>query len=294
MNEKIRYTLRMEYAISIENFTLLYEGYFNRIYRIVDENNIKLILKVYTKINEGFIENLDESLSVMMHFDGLVEGVNTPKVRLSKCNNKFEVFNGLVIIVFEYIEGITAGGVMLKDDDWDKVVELLIELHNSKELMNDFKLMKPNVLFDHLEFDLLRKINLLTKIDFNNKECGNICSKVSDKKVVITEALEKIKLPYKHIRSNNENLVIVHSDLTPNNIMRTDDGRIFILNWDDVCYDFPEKEFASLFNLRITSERNLIKDYKEKFKFFLTRYYRYRDGEMADSSLLFFLVLSFS
>lgn len=146
-------------------------------------------------------------------------GLNIPKLL------EVTTINGKWAIITEFIRGNNLGQLMAKNPSkincyLEKLVEMQIEIN---------KISSP--LFKKLKDKMERKINL-SCFDNDTKD-----------------------LLHKRLKNLNDGTNICHGDFTPSNIMVSEDGKMYILDWSHTTQGNPVADIASSY-LKLCLEDN--------------------------------------
>ncbi|MFD1851156.1 phosphotransferase family protein [Oceanobacillus bengalensis] len=133
--------------------------------------------------------------------------------------------NGDVITAQEWLEGRELKPNDMKDQ---KVADLLHKIHHSTELLDMLMRLGINPLTSDEIFASIKQ----TLIDMN---------------LIHKYEAVRISLEYLDIllpKTRNKKLVVCHSDLNHNNLLMSNDGSLFLIDWDNATIADPASDYG--------------------------------------------------
>jgi len=144
--------------------------------------------------------------------------------------------NGDVITAQEWLEGRELTHAEMQNE---QVAGLLHKIHHSTELLHMLmRLGKKPVTSDDLFSVITRKIDEM-----------EIINKCDDVRIALN-SLEQL-LP----KTRGQNLVVCHCDLNHNNLIRTTEGDLFLIDWDNATIQDPVTDYGMLLNWYVPKEQ---------------------------------------
>lgn len=204
MNDtKILELLRKNYDINMDSITFNRKG--GCVSYIVNCDNEKYFLKI---INNTFLDTAIQSINIQQYL--IDNDFPVPKIIKTKDNLPYFIYNNQLFVLYEYIDGVEPN----LDDHAEKIGELTGKLH---ELMNSYS---GGLTTHNKEFFVNRYIDILRKKHYPDEKLNEY--------IEIGNSLwDSIKdLPFG----------FCHGDLHRGNLLQTTDDKIYMLDFDTVCF----------------------------------------------------------
>lgn len=204
MTEKqILNILKENYDVDIESVLFFRQG--GCVSYTVKSIGNEYFLKI---IGNAFLDTAIQSIHIQQYL--IENNFSVPRIIETKTGGPYFIFESQLFVLYEYIEGIEPN----LDENSLNIGELVGKLH---KLMGSYS---GELTSHNKEFFVDRYVDILKKKEYSNKklneyiEIGNqIWSNIKD-------------LPYG----------FCHGDLHRGNLLQTEDGKIYILDFDTACF----------------------------------------------------------
>lgn len=261
MNDtKILELLRKNYDINMDSITFNRKG--GCVSYIVNCDNEKYFLKI---INNTFLDTAIQSINIQQYL--IDNDFPVPKIIKTKDNLPYFIYNNQLFVLYEYIDGVEPN----LDDHAEKIGELTGKLY---ELMNSYS---GGLTTHNKEFFVNRYIDILRKKHYPDEKLNEY--------IEIGNSLwDSIKdLPFG----------FCHGDLHRGNLLQTTDDKIYMLDFDTVCFTPQLFDIAVMcdttdyFNFEVKEFHHTT----EVFNQFMKPYSKYNQLNFAIKQFYEFIVL---
>lgn len=203
IDTKILELLEQNYDITIDS--LIFNRKSGCVSYIVNSGNEKYFLKI---IDNAFLDTAIQSIDIQQY---LIENdFPVPKIIKTKDSSSYFIYENQLFVLYEYIDGIEPN----LDDNVEKIGELVAKLH---KLMSSYS---GELTTHNKEFFVDGYINILKQKRYNDK-------KLSEYIEIGNSLWDGVK---------NSPYGFCHSDLHRGNLLQTADDKIYMLDFDTVCF----------------------------------------------------------
>ncbi|MCH5315145.1 MAG: phosphotransferase [Eubacterium sp.] len=202
-DEKILELLKKHFDINIDLIIFNRKG--GCISYILHCDNAKYFLKI---IDNAFLDTVIQSIDIQQYL--IENNFPVPKIIETKDGKPYFIFENQLFVLYEYIEGIEPN----LDGNTAAIGELIEKLHY---LMSNYQ---DKLISHNKEFFVDRYINILKRKAYPNKK--------------LNEYIEIGNQIWNNIKDLSYGFC--HGDLHRGNLLQTEDGRIYILDFDTACY----------------------------------------------------------
>lgn len=226
--------LNEKYPLQIKSLTFLPKGEVSWVYVVEGVDGIKYLLKIHkAKILPVERFKLLNDLHEKAGINGLTYPLPTKDGTL-----QIEIL-GYPSVVFNYIEGKTAGESKPTDKEYEKFGALLSQIHQAINIV-DYPVREA---FDvPTKDDFLKVLSHLESGNENStlkKEAFGILKPLRAR---LEEELVNLEVLQSQLRSSQIDFVLCHGEPSPDNIMVDNDGEPYLIDWDEPIMAPKEKD----------------------------------------------------
>ena len=212
--------------------------------------NDKLELKKFNRITRNTNYILDVN-GISMYFLKVNSEGRKKESEMFDFLKKYPLINTIMplykdekLIVFPYIPG-------LKDCQVRDNLDFIVDFHNKS-------LKLPDNAYNHFNEDrLFKNYSIIKFLDRVNRHRSLVLNFWKD-----VDSLETFYNKYPNEDFNSLPKILVHGDIQHKNLQKDESGKIFLIDFEDVCYDSPSWDLSrALMDL----EKNEIDEFKGKY-----------------------------
>ncbi len=242
-------SIREAYGLPITNLTFLPEGWVGCHYIAACESDEKYFITVLTDTRLARLQakRLDFTLSLTRHlYDRDLFRSQVPP-RRTLDGNLCSGFQGMPLVLADYIPGGNlAGKQPFSPELLITLGRLTAQLHRVTAIL-DFDIPYSEEFSIPFEEDLLLSLEELVEINASYRPgLQALRDLLLPKRKVFLDLLNRLKELGATARVLQPSLVLVHTDLTPHNILRTPTGELFIVDWEGARLAPAEQDLALL------------------------------------------------
>lgn len=233
--DTLKSLLQEQFGIAVKNLTFNPKGWASWSYIVETADKNRYFLKIYK--NENFDSQNFEFTSKLSSDCGINNIAHPIK---AKSGNIVLDFSNFKIVIFNYIEGATSADRKLNDPQLESLGELLAKTHQSKNIIGPYQVQED--FSNPHKKDILNLFNKLESVNPRNdyqKEAKELYLKYKRKFLEELEILDQLES-----KLANQKLVFVncHGEPSPDNIMLTPQGEVFLIDWDFPLFAPKEKD----------------------------------------------------
>jgi len=237
--------IRQEYGLVIQRLTPIIKGMVSYHYTAGCAGGARYFLKLYNASRLGRVSaarlGFTLPLTWNLHHKGLL--LNVPYPIRTRCGDLETSFNGLPLILFNFIEGRTlAEEPRWSDDTLATLGRAAAFIHKSTPLLD---LEIPYV--EHFDFpfidDLLKGYDALEQVTTHDGWGKQALRELLlPRKGEMLRLLQRLGELQQLARARPREMVLCHTDLTPENLMVDEQGKLYILDWEGAMLAPPEHD----------------------------------------------------
>lgn len=230
----LKQVLENEFGFSVESIEFNPKGEASLSYLVYSGGKI-FFLKIYD--TSSVDERIFRFMSELYEICGIKNIVHPIKTKA----NKLSISLGKnILVLFEYIKGNTWAEKQLSKEKFEKLGKILAQIHLSKNKIGAYPVKED---FTNPFTNNFKNIySAMKKFDnpsIYQKELIEIYKKYEDKFIREFEELEATGNKLK--KSNNE-FVNCHGEPSPGNVMVSESGEIYLVDWDSPLFAPKEKD----------------------------------------------------
>lgn len=257
---KILELLQKNYDTNMNSITFNRKG--GCVSYIVNNGNEKYFLKI---INNAFWDTAIQSIDIQQY---LIENdFPVPKIINTKDNSPYFINENQLFVLYEYIDGVEPN----LDDNAEKIGDLVGKLH---KLMSSYS---GELTTHNKEFFVDRYINILRKKHYPDEKLN-----------------EYIEIGNQHWNSVKDlPCGFCHGDLHRGNLLKTDDNKIYMLDFDTACFAPQLFDIAVMCDTTdyFNFDRNEFQHTTDIFNRFMSEYSKYNKIDFTINQFYDFIAL---
>lgn len=231
--EELLHKLNSKYDIGATDIDFVPKGEASWVYIVRKHKNNQWLLKVHKA------KNLSSTRFRILHDLYTKAGIENITHPIPNKENSLEFkLKGYPTALFNYIEGKTAIEQPLTEKHYEKLGELLGQIHRAKKVINyavkeDFNVPKEEFLsvIDYLE-------NSRTA-STTQQEAINLLKPIQSRLLRQLENLKKLEAT---LQNSPPDFVLCHGEPSPGNIMVTPNNKVYLIDWDEPIMAPKEKD----------------------------------------------------
>jgi spectinomycin phosphotransferase len=173
----------------------------------------------------------------------------------------FVSFEDFKLVLFGFIDGKTIREQPLNESQLEELGELLVKVHNSKDIIGAYPQKEE---FDNPHKNDINKIyESLEKLDDLNEIKEKTKQLYLDYKDKFLDEQNKLEELINKLKDQNIEFVNCHGEPSPGNVMVSNDGQIFLIDWDFPLFAPKEKDllfFDKSFDQVLAGYRKVVPD----------------------------------
>ena len=232
----LKVVLQEKFGISVTNFTLVPRWEAVRAYVVEGSNQEKFFLKIYADNHVPdsafrFANDLFTKAGVRNVAHPITTGKGQIRIQIGHFH----------IALFSLISGKTAEEQKLTDGQLERLGQLLAETHQSKTIIGEYSVR------ENFEIPFKDRIvavfNEMSKITGNSTKYKNkLKSFLEPHRKKFMEELGTLGELQRKVRRKNLEFVNCHGEPSPGNVMSSNTGEVYLLDWDQPIFAPKEKD----------------------------------------------------
>lgn len=226
-DELIISRVQEEYDLRVREFTFLPIGADSRtaVYRLVSDENFAYFLKLRKNFNEVIVR-----VPVFLKESG-VGAILVPLETTSR--QPWADFGEYKIILYPFIDGKNGFEMELSDPLRRSLGAALKEIHSTQIPSNLRNLVRKETFNAGWREDM-RKYQAQAETNiFTDPTAAKLASFIRAKQSEITRLVERSEQLADQLQSRDWEFVLCHSDIHGGNILISDTGELYVVDWDD-------------------------------------------------------------
>lgn len=238
----LKQVLENEFGFSVESIEFDPRGEASLSYLIHSGGKI-FFLKVYD--TSSIDERIFRFISELYEICGIKNVVHPIKTKADKLSI---IFGRNVLVLFEYVSGKTWAEKQLSEEQFKKLGKIIAQIHLSKNKIGAYPVKEDfrNPFTNNFK-NIYSAMKKLDNPNIYQRELINIYKKYKDK--FISE-LEELEATGNKLKKSNIEFVNCHGEPSPGNVMVSESGEIYLIDWDSPLFAPKEKDllFFDKFN----------------------------------------------
>ncbi len=233
--DNLKSLLEEKYGLKVSHLVFQPKGEVSWSYIVHCEDATKYFFKIH-KTQGLSLSRLE--LLYNLHSESGIQNISYPlKTKAGELEIKV---NGSQSVLFNYIDGKTSGEQDLSQKDLENLGELLGKIHHSKESIGEFTIKEEfKSPFKEGINKIYENINTLEDLNEVQQETRNI---YLDYKAIFLNELNELENTAKDLTSQDIEFVNCHGEPSPDNIMISESGKIYLIDWDAPIFAPKEKD----------------------------------------------------
>lgn len=240
--DQLKILLESKFSIMVKNIIFKPEGEVSWSY-IIECEDSKYFLKIHKKkdLNVARLQLLFD-----LHFKCNIGNIAYP---VKTINGELEIeVNDYPAVLFNFIEGVTSRDQELSDSQLEDLGELIARIHQSKDIIGGFDTKEtfthPFRLKIEKIYSVLERFTDLNKVQEEAKQI------YQQYKAIFLQELNVLDNLAEQLKQENLEFVNCHGEPSPNNIMISPNGTVYLIDWDEPIFAPKEKDL-NFFNSRL-------------------------------------------
>lgn len=238
-DESLRYCLAEQYALNAATFELLSQGLDvnARVYRVVSEQGDAYLLKA----KQGPLYEPAYRVPRYLRDQGITSVVAPLPMREQAL---WVTVDKWMLVLYPFIDGDSSWNPGMSDAYWRGLGAAFKQIHQVKLPAESFQGVRKEA-FELAEYHhgMLTIEARLAQFVGNNAFEQSLYKNWMAYQATIHAVMDSMEKLADHLRQQAGPLVICHADLHTANIIRTSDGEVFIIDWDDIMLAPRERDF---------------------------------------------------
>lgn len=232
----LKKVIHEKFGISIICLTLVPKWGTGRAYVVESSKHANFFLKIYSD------NSIPDSAFRFAHDLYAKAGITKITHPVATSDGQMRIqFGDFHIALFDLISGTTAEQHKLTERQLERLGELLARIHQSKTMIGEYSVREL--------FEIPFRDRLVTIFDDMSKISGNSTQYKTQLKFFLEqhrkkfmEELETLSEVQRKVRRKNLEFVNCHGEPSPGNVLSSDSGEVYLLDWDDPIFAPKEKD----------------------------------------------------
>ena len=232
----LKRVIQEKFGISVIGLTLVRKWETVRACIVESSTHTNFFLKIYLD------DSIPESAFRFAHDLYSEAGITSITHPVATSNGQMRIqVGGFHIALFDLISGTTSEQRKLTERQLERLGELLGRIHQSRTIIGEYSVR------EHFEIpfkDRLAAIfNDISKISGNStKYKTQLKSLLEPHKQKFLQELETLDELQRKVRRKNLEFVNCHGEPSPGNVLTSNSGEVYLLDWDDPIFAPKEKD----------------------------------------------------
>ncbi len=226
-DEQIAHCLQDAYGLTISQITFLPLGADanSGVYRVEAGDG----LPYFVKLRRGTFDPMSVEIPQFLHEQGLQE-IIAPLATLSgSLWTMLEAFN---VILYPFVEGQNGWDVPLSEEQWKVFGRTLKRIH-TLELPEELKARIPREKYSPYWREEVRQFQAqVENTNFADAAAAGLAQLLKDKQPVIDHLIKRADDLAAVLQQQTNGDVLCHTDIHMGNLLICEDGRLYIVDWD--------------------------------------------------------------
>ncbi len=232
----LKRVIQEKFGINVISLTLVPKWETARACIVESSDHAHFFLKIYSD------DSIPDSAFRFAHDLYAKAGITTITHPLATINGQMRIqLGGFHIALFDLISGTTAEQHKLTERQLERLGELLARIHQSKTMIGEYSVRE--------RFEILFRDRLVAIFNDMSKISGNSAKYKTQLKFFLEphrqkfmEELETLGELQRGVRRKNLEFVNCHGEPSPGNVLSSNSGEVYLLDWDDPIFAPKEKD----------------------------------------------------
>jgi len=232
----LKKVIQEKFGISVISLTLVPKWETARACIVESSNHANFFLKIYSD------DSIPDSSCRFAHDLYAKMGITNITNPLATSNGQMRIqLGGFHIALFDLISGTTAEQHKLTERQLERLGELLAKIHQSKTIIGEYSVRE--------HFEIPFKNRLVAIFNDMSKISGSSTKYKTQLKLFLEphrqkflEELETMGELQRRLRRKNLEFVNCHGEPSPGNVLSSNSGEVYLLDWDDPIFAPKEKD----------------------------------------------------
>jgi spectinomycin phosphotransferase len=232
----LKKVIREKFGINVISLTLVPRWGTVRAYVVESSKHTNFFLKIYSD------DSIPDSAFRFAHDLYAKAGITNITHPVATSNGQMRTQLGdFLIALFDLVSGTTAEQHKLTERQLERLGELLAKIHQSKTIIGEYSVRER---FEIPFRDRLVAIfNDMSKISCNStKYKAQLKFFLEPHRKKFMEELETLGELQRKVRRKNLEFVNCHGEPSPGNVLSSNSGEVYLLDWDDPIFAPKEKD----------------------------------------------------
>ncbi len=226
-DQKIMDCLRDQYGFLITEFYFLPLGadMNTAVYKALTTD----ALPYFVKLRRGAFDGISVEVPKFLHDAGIQQIIAPLPTRSGGLWAALDTFN---VIVYPFVEGQNGWHVALSEDQWHTFGRMLKQIH-SVELPSDLKARIPRETYSPYWREEVKQFQRqIEDTTYADPSSAGLAQLLKDKRPVVNHLVKRAEDLAAVLQGQAANDTLCHTDLHMGNLLICEDGRFYIVDWD--------------------------------------------------------------
>ncbi len=186
-------------------------------------------LPYFVKLRSGVFDRVSVDVPKFLHDAGIQQIIAPMSTRSGSLCAALDAFN---VIVYPFVEGQNGWDVALTEDQWHTFGRALNRIHNAK-LPADLKTRIPHESYSPYWREEVKQFQQqVESTTFADPSAAGLAQLLRDKQPTINHLIKRAEDLAAVLQGQTINDTLCHTDLHMGNVLLCEDGRFYIVDWD--------------------------------------------------------------
>lgn len=217
----------------------------------------------FVKLRAGAFDELSVILPAYLHKQGITELIAP---RASRYGAHYTRHDGRAVIVYPFVAGDDGYAVALSDAQWAAFGRAVRRLHGLTlpPLMQN---RLPKIAYTSRWRETVRRVlHRATAISFADPLAAELAGFLRAQHDMTQELVDRAERHAETVVARSRTLVICHTDLHAGNLLVTDSGPIYIVDWDDLKLAPKERDLMFIGGAQGFAGRNAAEEFDRFYR----------------------------